>query len=140
MLFFLMADAYRKKGNGKAAVEYYEEALEYTKSAEIYRGYVLALVEEEKYESARRLLRKAELGKEEEQLLLAQILYAQGEYQEAAEMAEGLENSENREVLEKIWELQLVCYKELGEEKKAESCYEKLEELKEKQTEGTEER
>lgn len=131
MLFFIMADAYSQEEDSlDSAIEYYDKAIELCDNSDIYRDYALTLVKQGKYSKAKRMLGKADLPDEEQHMLIGQILCDEGLYEKALEEMEALKDSKDKELHRQALEMQLFCYKELGQDSKAKKCYEELQKLK----------
>lgn len=102
-IYFMIGNGWFEKENYENAVQYYEQAVEYSEeNPEYFRDYAIALARMQRTSEAEELLDRAvELGLETDSVTLvrAELLLAQGSWQQAAEEFQKAANSTSDETL-----------------------------------------
>lgn len=119
-IYFMIGNGWFEKENYENAVQYYEQAVEYSEeNPEYFRDYAIALARMQRTSEAEELLDRAvELGLETDSVTLvrAELLLAQGSWQQAAEEFQKAANSTSDETLrQRAYILCARAYRQGGE-------------------------
>lgn len=119
-IYFMIGNGWFEKENYENAVKYYEQAVEYSEeNPEYFRDYAIALARMQRMSEAEELLDRAiDLGLKTDSVTLvrAELLLAQGSWQEAAEEFQKAANSTTDETMrQRAYILCARAYRQGGE-------------------------